>query len=183
MLLRLLERLGRCEALIDPRGEIMALRYFLLRKEGGQKSFASDWLPNIWLHKMLLDHSPDNGFIHRHPWATVSLILSGGYVERLEDGRVKALRRGSVSARSSTMGHCIEVVTPNTWSVFAHWFKRHDWEFVQTDKSILSFHEHIQKFGVKNIHKWVMFNAEGKKQIQRRQQAAIRLKKLKERGK
>lgn len=172
MLFRLLERLGRCEALIDPRGEIMALRYFLLRKENGQKSFASDWLPNIWLHKMLLDHSPDNGFIHRHPWPTISFILSGGYVERFEDGSVKTLRRGSVSARKSSTGHCIEAVTPNTWSVFAHWFKRHDWQFVQEDKSVLPFCEHIQKFGVKNSHKWVIFNAEGKKRIRRRQRAA-----------
>lgn len=174
--LKLLEKVGRSEALVDPHGEVMALRYFLLRKEGGQKNFIADWLPNIWLHKMLLDYGPDNGFIHRHPWATASIILSGGYTERLEGNEKRELRPGSVSLRPATRGHCIEKIIPNTWSLFAHWFKRQDWQFLEHDGSVVGFETHIQKFGAKNVHKWVVFNDAGKRRIGRRQKALHRLK-------
>lgn len=174
MLLKFLEKIGRCEALVDPYGEVMALRYFLLRKEGGQKNFNTDWLPNIWLHKMLLEYGPDNSFIHRHPWATLSIILSGGYTEVLENKKCRVLKKGSVAFRSSSMGHYIDTIIPNTWSLFAHWFKKHDWQFVQPDKTILSFEEHVKNFGKKNVHKWIVFNDEGKKRIDRRQRATKR---------
>jgi hypothetical protein len=172
MFFKFLEKIGRCHALTSPDGTVLALRYFLLRKEDGQKHFLSDKLPNIWMHKMLQSYSPDDGIMHRHPWATATIIVKGGYNEVLETGERRELRAGSVSLRSSKTGHYIEEVIPGGWSIFAHWVKRQEWKFL-VDDSAIEFDEHQNNFDQSNEWRWIVYNKAGKEKIRKRKERNI----------
>jgi hypothetical protein len=54
---------------------------YLLRKYLLPKRFSGAWWPGVFLHKFY--RSDEDRFPHNHPWRfAVSLILTGGYIER-----------------------------------------------------------------------------------------------------
>lgn len=61
---------------------------------------------NIYLHKFLRDD--DDRALHDHPWASLSLVLKGSYIEHLPD-RFRVFRRGAVIWRGPKFRHRIEL--------------------------------------------------------------------------
>lgn len=73
---------------------------------------------HIRVHSILVpDGTP---FLHTHPFHYASLILSGGYTEKL---RSKSLthKMGSLILRSANTPHQITHVEPNTRTLFVTW--------------------------------------------------------------
>ncbi len=75
------------------------------------------------LHRILKpDQTP---FLHTHPFSYLSIVLRGGYTERLElpDGRLRTIRHrpGAVIVRSSKTAHRIEAVEPGCTTLFFTW--------------------------------------------------------------
>jgi hypothetical protein len=130
-MLRLLERLGRKFALCDFTGNVIAYRYVLLMGEtpGG----SDDFWPNVYLQHHLdprgLDGSSGMVTVHHHPWSAVAFIMRGGYTEvRGRDRKRRRAGRGYFIPYTQT--HAVVETEPGTWSLFAHWFKKTEWEFM-----------------------------------------------------
>lgn len=75
------------------------------------------------VHKILdIDRTP---FLHTHPFWYVSIILKGGYTERVlqKDGSLKTIkhRPGSVIVRSPFTAHRIDAVEPRCTTLFLTW--------------------------------------------------------------
>lgn len=74
---------------------------------------------NIYLHKFL--RSDDDRALHDHPWANVSYLLAGTYIEHsiLAGGVQRAVRygKGQFKFRWPRTAHRIEIDQP-TWSLF-----------------------------------------------------------------
>ena len=72
-------------------------------------------------------------FLHTHPYAYLSIMLSGGYTEQLEDRKV-VRKRWSFAFRSSKTFHRIDSVEPNTKTLFITWkTKSYDWKLKRVD--------------------------------------------------
>jgi hypothetical protein len=99
------------------------------------------WL-NIYLHKIMRDD--DDRALHDHPWANVSLVLSGAYREimpdlskaetpytRLYDLPIIARIRqaGCLVFRRATDSHRLEVVHGPVWSLFITGPWEREWGF------------------------------------------------------
>lgn len=68
---------------------------------------------------------------HDHPWNFISIVLRGGYVERLGllDEAAIARREGSIAHRKAKDAHRITYVAPDTWTLFIYGRFQHDWGF------------------------------------------------------
>lgn len=100
------------------------------------------WL-NLYLHHIL--RSDDDRALHDHPWANVSILLNGSYVEVMPDfacaptphtriaeiptfSRVR--RRGSIVFRKPTQCHRLEIhERGGAWSLFITGPKVREWGF------------------------------------------------------
>lgn len=82
---------------------------------------------HIRLHKITsTDITP---FQHTHPYAYISIVLSGGYLERIRH-TLMSNPAGSVIFRRSTTPHRICEILPNTKTLFIAWStKSKDWNF------------------------------------------------------
>lgn len=92
---------------------------------------------NVYLHKIVRDD--DDRALHDHPWASLSLVLSGRYCEithshspaggeRAERRRVYG--RGSIIYRSATYSHRLEVINQQPcWTLFLTGRKVREWGF------------------------------------------------------
>jgi hypothetical protein len=67
---------------------------------------------NIYLHKFLRDD--DDRALHDHPWASLSIILRGGYIEHMP-GKVRRRRVGRIVFRRATHAHRVELFRPRFW--------------------------------------------------------------------
>lgn len=66
------------------------------------------WFPvNLYLHRFV--RSDDDRALHDHPFASVSVILGGGYLEHLPGGVVVERRPGDVTARGGRAAHRVEL--------------------------------------------------------------------------
>jgi hypothetical protein len=73
---------------------------------------------HIRLHRIRsADKTP---FLHSHPFAYVSIVLSGGYTEQTERG-FTSHRAGAVLWRPSSLHHRLEAVRPGTLTLFITW--------------------------------------------------------------
>ena len=73
---------------------------------------------HIRVHSILVpDGTP---FLHTHPFHYISLILSGGYAEKLKN-QTCVHRRGSLIFRKAATAHQITAVQPNTKTLFITW--------------------------------------------------------------
>lgn len=126
LFMKLLEKMGRKYTLVHFDGEIVVHKYCVLYNElpGYDK-----WFPNIYIHHFVSKHAVDGeDFNHVHPWNTLSVILKNGYKE-VRNGKNIERKAGSVMFQKHTETHSIVEMIPDTITLFAHWFKKHDWEF------------------------------------------------------
>lgn len=129
----LMTKTGRKYALVDILGNITGYRYYVFFVE---KNAAVTWrekyLPNLIIHHFLGNEeqtrdNPGGEVAHKHPWATLSVILEGGYVEETNHEIVKEHKRFSFIYRPWDISHRIVSVTPNTWTLFFHGIRRGVW--------------------------------------------------------
>jgi hypothetical protein len=122
--------------------------------------------PGVMLHHVV---GPDEGrFRHDHPWDFVSVILRGGYVERIGDpvidqpGRwfrvLKAPFHGErwFRAMRAEDAHRIDMVDFDgpTWSLVLHGRKRRTWGFLTSDGWI----PHQWYYQYRNTPDWRKFS-------------------------
>ena len=86
---------------------------------------------NVYLHRFM--RSDDDRALHDHPWANVSVLLVGRYVEhRIRAGgtEVRTERHaGSVVARLPRTAHRIELIDGPCWTLFITGPKVRAWGF------------------------------------------------------
>jgi len=199
--LNYLEDTGRCNALVDTYGSVLFLRYFLFGVEPDEKDIESGkakarWFPNVWLHRINeSEHGADSNTYHRHPWRTMTYIISGGYKEHFEGQKGTWRNKGDFVFRDDKIRHYIGKTKDNTVTLFFHWFRsRPSWNFkpsfcetvcehcIETNKGIckksqveFNFKDYVTKLDKGEIPKWIKYDANGKKRINRRQRAAEKL--------
>ena len=196
-----LEDTGRCRALVDTFGGILFKRYFLFGVEPDEQDVESGkakarWLPNVWLHRI---HESENGAdastYHRHPWKTISYIVSGGYKEHTEGKEPAWRNKGDFVFRNDKERHYIGKTKANTITLFFHWFRSSpSWNFkpsycetvcehcIKTNDGVckkgeleFTFKDYLENLSKQEIPKWVLYNDKGKKKIALRQRAAKKL--------
>lgn len=110
-------------------------RWFLARKNQIPKivgdslndlEFEPSIIENIYIHKFGAGDA--NETLHDHPWWNASIIVSGGYSERL-DNRTADRVAGDVIIRTADDRHAIRNVLPNTVTIFATGVKTREWGF------------------------------------------------------
>lgn len=62
-------------------------------------------------------------FLHSHPFSYLSVILRGGYVEQTDAGYTEH-RRGAMLWRPSSLHHRLELVQPDTLTLFVTWERK-----------------------------------------------------------
>jgi hypothetical protein len=119
---------GEHNALDERVGEkgkngVLIHRWFIVRnREKG----------NTFLHHF--QKSDDDRALHDHPWASLSVILQGCYLEYLPDGSSVLRQSGDVLFRHPSSPHRIELVPDGegfveTWTLFITGPKVIDWGF------------------------------------------------------
>lgn len=73
----------------------------------------------------------DHACLHDHPWAFITLLLKGGYVEHTEQGS-KVYGRGTILYRPARFLHRLEIHQP-VWTLVITFRKTRQWGF-QTPK-------------------------------------------------
>jgi hypothetical protein len=89
---------------------------------------------NVYLHKIMRDD--DDRALHDHPWANLSIILSGGYLEWRSHAWDKYMDvvwrgRGSIVFRRATDAHRLSLGADGTpcWSLFITGPRVREWGF------------------------------------------------------
>jgi|APCry1669189883_1035261.scaffolds.fasta_scaffold02848_8 hypothetical protein len=123
MFLKLLEKLGRREVLVDATGNILFNRYYLLYHEKMDQPRWMDYLPNIYIH-VFSSSFWDGEDEHNHPWNAFAIILKGGYVEH-RNGKKKKTKWFSFTSHKDT--HRIVDAKEGTMSMFFHGFRKQNW--------------------------------------------------------
>lgn len=131
-------RTGRKYAMVDMFGVINGFRYYIFYVE---KHFDTSWkakyLPNLFVHKFTGNDYPNGesqmeevNEAHYHPWATFSVVMTGGYTEEVNPGnKIKDLYAPAVSLRWADQSHKIIKMLPDTWTLFFHGIRRGSWAF------------------------------------------------------
>lgn len=114
----------------DPSNPYL-LRWYLIPRNG--------WF-NVYLHKFVRDD--DDRALHDHPWASMSIVLSGGYYDVTygPDGTLQRrwYRPGSVVCRWANTAHRVELSSINdlndvskrpAWTLFITGPKVREWGF------------------------------------------------------
>ena len=93
---------------------------------------------NVYLHHFM--RSDDDRALHSHPWASLSILLSGSYTEHtiLAGGtNVRTVRRaGDLKARWPSSFHRIELHSGSCWTLFLTGPRVKDWYFACRDKLV-----------------------------------------------
>lgn len=136
-----------------PRTALGRITHFFHRKPdfiiGGEEDpYLLRWwviprnrLFNIYLHKFLRDD--DDRALHDHPWASLSIVLRGGYFEHMPFRlayrpvgsvifrRATAAHRISLDARGAydQHGNFVEQVTVHAWTLFITGPRVREWGF------------------------------------------------------
>lgn len=144
--------------MISEFGEILMHRWYLL----GSRN--SRW-PHLVLHHIpLLPRVQKN---HTHPTNVYSFVLKGGYEELVNETLVRVRRRFSFAALKHTDRHAIQVVYPDTWTLFLCGFFKADWK--------------LQVAGEREMRKykgvWTKVTPDLQRKIERRVQA-VRKKRM-----
>jgi hypothetical protein len=80
---------------------------------------------NVYYHKFT---GSDDETLHDHPWHSVSIILKGTYLE-YSPGYLKPKRTGSISFRSGSASHRVEICGKEVHTIFITGPKYKDWGF------------------------------------------------------
>lgn len=92
---------------VGPANDQQLQRWFILPRN----PFA-----NVYLHRFL--RSDDDRALHDHPWDNRSWVLSGQYVEHLQDGGTLTRHEGYVVKRRAIEAHRVELVTGPAVTLF-----------------------------------------------------------------
>jgi hypothetical protein len=108
-------------------------------------------LVSVYLHKI---HRPDAfHYAHDHPWWFASLVLSGGYSERVwNDPRrpesfMRTRRRWSLRTIRRSQGHQITDVHGDLWTLVITGPKRDTWRFYPEGVPV-QWRQHLDDLGV-----------------------------------
>ena len=87
---------------------------------------------NLYVHRFC--RSDDDRALHDHPWASVSVILDGGYIEHLSDNRQMVRREGQITARRASAAHRVQLqdgthAPDRVWTLFITGPRIRDWGF------------------------------------------------------
>lgn len=86
---------------------------------------------NLYLHK--IERADDDKHQHDHPWNFVSLILSGGYVERCGD-TVSVRRPGNIAHKICTKTHkVLHLLSKRVYTLVFTYGKRREWGYSTPD--------------------------------------------------
>jgi len=128
---------GRRRVIMDRSNkEPYLIRYYLLFKDRGDQKF------NIFIHKIVKGDDDEN--MHDHPWGFFTLILSGGYNEKIlnKDKQETTHRRrpGYYHYVSAKHTHTITLDENSTpcWTLFFPFKKEKKWGFYVKDKWVES---------------------------------------------
>ena len=110
-----MKRLIKKKIIYRNPGEPYLIRYTL---------FTCPWF-SIKVHKILLS---DPSCMHDHPWAFLTFLLKGGYVERTPKGS-KVYSRGSLLYRPASYIHKLEIHQP-VWTFVITFRKIKRWGFL-----------------------------------------------------
>ena len=91
------------------------------------KLLRTPWF-NIYLHEFI--RGDVDNCLHDHPWRFVTLILAGGYVEHLPDGKQRHRPAGSFLYRPAKWRHRVE--TAGAWSLVVVGRRMRPWGFFTT---------------------------------------------------
>jgi hypothetical protein len=95
---------------------------------------------SLKLHNIL---SSDDECLHDHPWAYMSILLKGRYIEESETG-FKAYGRGAVLVRRAKWKHRLHIGKP-VWSLVITFRKTREWGF-WTRKGFIHWKEYDSKY-------------------------------------
>jgi hypothetical protein len=88
-------------------------------------------LPAVYLHQIL--RSDDDRALHDHPWANISIVLLGSYVEHtIAAGGIQSRARrlqGDVVIRRAKAAHRLEIDEGYCWSLFITFARVRHWGF------------------------------------------------------
>lgn len=129
-LARWLESRNRYRMIRRDNGEDYLGRYYLL---------SSKWL-GIYLHRFWAD---DIEGLHDHPWANISILISGAYNEEVPsiNGQTTTMHRRplkpAVIFRKATLSHRITLPEgqQGSWSLFIRFRRVREWGFWSKDFS------------------------------------------------
>lgn len=84
---------------------------------------------NIYLHHILSDD--DDSALHDHPWANVSIVLRGFYIEHTADKRPARRSAGSVTFRRAKLAHRLALGDKGRpcWTLFITGPVTREWGF------------------------------------------------------
>ena len=91
----------------------------------------SNDINNIYFH---IISGSDGPVFHKHPWWSISCILSGSYIEHTADGDFKR-EAGDVVFREAEALHWVEINEP-VYTLFITGPKIQDWGFLCGDEII-----------------------------------------------
>lgn len=95
-------------------------RYYLLFSDRGNFPF------NLALHHF---HKSDVGDLHDHPWAFVSYLAEGAYLEHRLYSR-KVYLAGSFNFKRARDFHKVELLTTDCWSLVLFGPRTREWGFL-----------------------------------------------------
>jgi len=106
--------------------------------------FVPSMVENVYVHKFGAGDA--NETLHDHPWWNVSLIVSGGYTEQLDD-RLVERNPGDVIIRQAADRHAIRLVKPDTVTIFGTGIKEREWGFWVDGEFVhwRDFHNHTRE--------------------------------------
>lgn len=128
LLLKLLEKLGRHEALVGAYGKVYWHRYYLFYRDRMDNPRWLDYLPNVYIH-VFESSEPDGEDEHSHPWNTISLLLKGQYTESINYNEQRTTKRWRLARLSNKDSHRLTDVSLGTTTLFMHGFRQADWRF------------------------------------------------------
>jgi hypothetical protein len=193
-LLNWLEKLGHKALFVDFYGEVLMHRWFLFYYEEEKAQGWWYWLPNVWIHLFPLEETPDGDDPHRHPWSTLTFIISGWYKELINNVKERINKRLRFGYLDYKDNHRILEVSAGTYSVFMHGWRKQDWTF-DVDKcttvcqacvdlrggvcpketKATDFDAHLARAGDWRVVKWMKATPETYKLIERRKRALVRM--------
>lgn len=82
---------------------------------------------NVYLHKIMRDD--DDRALHDHPWASLSVVIQGGYREIRPTGQ-RIVKPGGIVFRPATFAHRLELLNgQHCWSLFFTGPRVRSWGF------------------------------------------------------
>lgn len=137
-MLRCLLQLLPHRDLYDPdTDQVYMRRHYLFRSPFG----------SVFLHNI---RTSDTGRdLHDHPWAFMTVLLKGGYVEQTPEGS-RRINAPAVAVHSPDDLHRLELENGDAWSLFIHGPRRHNWGFA-TDQGWIPHDEYDSDYA--SIHR------------------------------